>query len=59
MKQLEDAAAWCPHCDNKLVILVTQLYRNDTWLVEYHCRKWNFDSDVCEEGIVMLMEVKN
>ncbi len=56
MKQLEDAAAWCPHCDSRLRIVVTQPYRDDTYRVEYHCRKYYKD---CEEaGIVMLMEVK-
>lgn len=56
MKQLENAASWCPYCDNRLRIVVTQPYRDNTYRVEYHCRQYYKD---CEEaGIVMLMEVK-
>ena len=56
MKQLEDAASWCPYCDSRLRIVVTQPYRDDTYRVEYYCRQSYED---CEEtGIVMLMEVK-
>ena len=56
MKQLEDAASWCPYCDSRLRIVVTQPYRNDTYRVEYHCTQ-NY-KDCEESGIVMLMEVK-
>lgn len=56
MKQLQNAASWCPHCDSKLIILVTQPYRDDTYRVEYHCRQYY--KDCPEAGIVMLMEVK-
>ena len=55
MKQLENANAWCPYCDRKLRIEVTQPYRDDTYRVEYKCQAYTS----CEEwGIVMLMEVK-
>ena len=55
MKQLEKANAWCPYCDRKLRIEVTQPYRDDTYRVEYKCDAYTS----CEEwGIVMLMEVK-
>lgn len=55
MKRLENANAWCPHCDSKLKIEVTQPYRDDTYRVEYKCQAYTS----CEEwGIVMLMEVK-
>lgn len=55
MKNLENAAAWCPYCDGKVRIVVTQPYRDFTYRVEYQCTRW----DDCEEaGIVMLMEVK-
>ena len=53
MKQLENANAWCPYCDSKLRIEVTQPYRTLTYRVEYKCR----DYDCEEHGIVMLMEV--
>ena len=55
MKQLEKARAWCPYCDSRLKIVVTQPYRTDTYRVEYFCIELYED---CEEaGIVMLMEV--
>jgi len=57
MKKLQDAAAWCPHCESRLRILVTQPYRDRTWRVEFHCRE--FYQDCPEAGIVMLMEIKN
>ena len=56
MKKLQDAAAWCPHCDSRLTILVTQPYRDDTYRVEFHCRQYY--KDCPNAGIVMLMEVK-
>ena len=55
MKQLEEANAWCPYCDCKLKIKVSQPYRDATFRVEYHCQQWQNE---CGGGIVMLMEVK-
>lgn len=55
MKQLEEAAAWCPYCDCQARIVATQPYRDYTWRVEFQCR--NFGE--CDEaGVFMIMEVK-
>lgn len=48
------ANAWCPYCDCKLKIDVSQPYRDYTYRIEFHCRNYECD----ENGIVMLMEVK-
>jgi len=55
MKNLENANSWCPHCDCKLSIKVTQPYQDYTFRVEFICKKYN---ECLEAGIVMLMEVK-
>ena len=55
MKNLENANAWCPYCDSKLTIEVTQPYRTLTYRVEYKCKNYN---DCEQVGIVMLMEVE-
>jgi len=55
MKDLPNRAnAWCPYCDCKLKIDVSQPYRDYTYRIEFHCRNYECD----EVGIVMLMEVK-
>jgi len=55
MKQLENANAWCPHCDRKLSIDVSQPYRDYTYRVEFICKNYQ---ECLQTGIVMLMEVK-
>jgi hypothetical protein len=55
MKKLANANAWCPYCDTKLTIDVSQPYRDYTYRVEFKCKNY---SDCDEHGIVMLMEVK-
>ena len=55
IRDLEKANAWCPHCDCKLRIEVTQPYQDYTYRVEFICTKYG---ECMEAGIVMLMEVK-
>jgi len=55
MKNLENAAAWCPYCDTRARIVATQPYRDYTWRVEFQCRKFG---ECDEAGVFMVMEVK-
>jgi hypothetical protein len=51
---LHNANSWCPYCDSKLRIQITQPYYDETYRVEFKCQNYSCD----EWGIVMLMEVK-
>lgn len=55
MKELEKASAYCPHCDSKLTLDISQPYQDYTYRIEFICKQY---AECLHAGIVMLMEVK-